>query len=161
MKKLIITGIAAVAVAGVAGMTALDASALGSDTTTHANGSQSGMQMRDGSGGGSGANGAGGQQASLESRAQVLSMTATELQTALETKTLSQIAVEKGLSEEVFEQKMNEAAQARWEVRGLSSEEVAQRVADQAARRAANSVDHEFGSGEGDRENGYGYGRNQ
>ncbi|MDQ5951534.1 MAG: hypothetical protein QG639_815, partial [Patescibacteria group bacterium] len=90
-----------------------------------------------------------------ESRAKVFGMTAEELKKALETKTMSQIAVERGMSEETFQSKMTDAAKARWESRGLSSAEIAKRIADRDARHAVNAADHEFGSGEGNHQGGY------
>lgn len=149
MKKLLTLGMATLAVAGIAGMSGLTAFAMNgqgnraSDSTTTRKGHAQG----------------GGRQASLESRAQVVGMTAEELQTALETKTMSQIAIDKGMTEETFQAKMTEAAQARWEARGLSSEEIAKRIADREARHATNSADHEFGSGEGNHLGGYGRNR--
>lgn len=147
MKKLLTLGVATLAVAGVVGASSLGVSALGGQ----ANGAQTGMHQ----GGGQG----GGYAASLESRASVFGMTADELQKALETKTMSQIAVERGMSEEAFRAKMNEAAQARWEARGLSADEIAKRVADRDARQAANAADHVFGSGDGNHQGGYGKNR--
>ena len=100
-----------------------------------------------------------GRQSSLESRAGVLGMSAADLEKALETKTMSQIAVERGLTEEAFRAKMTEAAKARWEARGLSSEEIATRIAEREARHAANAADHEFGGGDGNHQGGYGRNR--
>ena len=100
-----------------------------------------------------------GRQASLESRAGVVGMTVEELQTALETKTMSQIAKEKGMTEEGFRTKMEAAAKARWEARGLTTEEITERLAEREKRHAANSADHEWGSGEGGHQGGYGRNR--
>lgn len=149
MKKLLTYGAASLAVAGVVGAVTLNASAM----SGAGNGVQAGVQQHDGSGNG------GGRQTSLESRAKVVGMTAAELQKALETKTMSQIAKEKGLSEADFEAKMEAAAKARWESRGLSSEEIAKRIADRETRHAANAADHEFGSGDGNHQGGYGRNR--
>jgi len=143
MKYLTILGVATLAFVGVVGVTSLDVSALNGNE--NGAGMQYGMQKRDGTGNG------GGRQASLESRAGVLGMTGEELSEALKTKTMSQIAVERGMSEDTFRAKMTEAAQARWQARGLSEDQVAERVAEREARHAANA-DHEFGSGEGERQ---------
>lgn len=140
MKKLLTLGVASLAVAGVVGIGNMSVSAF--------NGRANGATTQAGGNGGS-----------LESRAAVLNMSTEELQTALQTKTMSQIAVEQGLDEEAFRTKMTEAAQARWEARGLSEEEIAKRIADRESRQAANSADHEFGSGKGDRMGGYGRNR--
>lgn len=147
MNKLLPLGIAALAVAGIASATTLSAYAVGGATTpAH-------TQLHDGTGYGYS------RQASLESRAQIFGMTAQELQTALETKTMSQIAVEKGMAQADFEAKMEAAAKARWEARGLSADEIAQRLADREQRQAANQADHVWGSGEGDHQGGYGRNR--
>ena len=145
MKKLLTLGIATLAVAGIAGASSLTASAL--------NGQADGTGARIGAGQGNG------RQSSLESRAGVLGMSAADLEKALETKPMSQIAVERGMTEETFRAKMTEAAQARWEARGLSNEEIASRIADREARHAANAADHEFGSGDGNHQGGYGRNR--
>ena len=141
MKKVLTLGLAAAAVVGVVGLGSLSASAVESQTRGYGIGQ------------------GGGKSAMLESRAQMLGMTVEELQKALETKTMSQIAVEKGYTEDTFRAKMLETAKARWEARGLSTEEIDQRIADREARHAANSADHEFGSGEGARMGGYGRNR--
>ena len=151
MKKSLVVGAASLALVGVVGVTSLNASALTGRTTR--SGNQTGVQRRDGTGGGNG------YQSSLESRAKVFGMTAEQLQEALKTKTMSQIAVEKGMSEDTFRAKMNEMAKARWESRGLSNEEIAQRIKDREARHVANSADHEFGSGDGNHMGGYGRNR--
>jgi hypothetical protein len=150
MKKLLTIGVATLAVVGLAGAGTLSASAMngqGNGTGTP------GTAQHKGNGQGNG------YQASLESRAKVVGMTAEQLKTALQTKTMSQIAKDKGMTETDFQAKMQAAAKARWEARGLSQDEIAKRVADQAKRHATNSADHEFGSGEGNHQGGYG--RNQ
>ncbi len=143
MKKLLVLGAASLAVVGVVGATSMGASATyNTDAGT-------------GKGNGNGQ----GRQASLESRAGVLGMTADELEQALQTKTMSQIAKDQGMTEEDFQAKMRAAAEARWAERGLSSEEIAQRIADREQRHAENSADHEWGSGEGNHQGGYGRNR--
>lgn len=149
MKSLLTLGVATLAVVGVVGAGVMTVSALDGQQNTER--AQAGP--RDGSGHGYG------RQASLESRAALFGMTVDELQTALETKTMSQIAVERGMSEETFRAKMKEAAQARWEARGLSADEIAKRVTERDARHAANAADHVFGSGDGNHQGGYGRGR--
>lgn len=140
MKKLLIGGVAMLGIASVVGLSSMSASAMFGPNTE----------------------GAGqGRQSSLESRAELVGMSAEELEKALETKTMSQIANEQGLSQGAFQAKMREAAQARWEARGLSTEEIAERVAEREQRQAANAEDHEWGSGDGERFGGYGYGRNR
>jgi len=73
---------------------------------------------------------------SLASKADVLGMTSDELQTALETKTLLQIAEEKGVSADSLHESMQTAAQKRWADRGLSEEEIATRLQDMKDRQA-------------------------
>ncbi len=149
MNKLLTLGVASLAVTGIVGTTYLSASAL--NGAGNGPGPQASTQQRDGTGYGLG------RQASLESRAQVLGMTTDELQKALQTKTMSQIAVEKGMTQDEFQTKMEAAAKARWEARGLSSEEIAKRVAEREARQAANEADHEFGSGAGNHQGRHGW----
>ncbi len=146
MKRIVIYSLAAAAAVGVIGVSSLAVSAL--DTPAKAHGMQRGMRMGEGRGQG--------RQQSLEARAAVFGMTVDELSKALETKTMSQIAVERGMDEETFRAKMAEVAKARWEARGLSKEEIAKRMAEREARHAANRADHAFGSGEGNHMGGYG-----
>lgn len=150
MNKLLVLVIASIAAIGTVGVGSLSASALNGAGL----GAQAGIQQHTGAGNGT----ASGWQTSLASRAAALNMTAEQLQKALETKTMSQIAVEQGISESEFEARMTAAAKARWEARGLSDSEIAQRTADQIQRHETNSADHEFGSGLGDHA---GYGRNR
>lgn len=146
MNKLLVVGATILAIAGGAGLSTLTATAMnGSDWSARS----TEATQRDNSPGR-------GYQASLESRAQIFGMSAADLEKALETKTMSQIAVEKGMSEEDFQSKMTEAAKARWEARGLSADEITERLAERKARHEANSADHEFGSGDGGRIGGYG-----
>lgn len=149
MKKLLTLGVATLAVASIVGVGGMSASALNGQ----GNGTGNQTSARQGNGQGKG------YQASLESRAKVVGMTADELKKALETKTMSQIAKEKGMTESDFKAKMAEAAKARWEARGLSNEEIAKRTAEREKRHAANSADHEWGSGEGNHQGGYGRNR--
>ena len=149
MKKLLTLGVATLAVTGIVGVSGLSASALNGQSNV--TGAQTGSRQGNSQGNG--------YQASLESRAKVLSMSVEDLKKALENKTMSQIAKEKGMTESDFQSKMAEAAKARWEARGLSSEEIAKRTAEREKRHAANSADHEWGSGEGNHQGGYGRNR--
>ena len=151
MKKILTLGVATLAVAGIVGVGSLSASALNGQG--NGTGAQTGARQGNVQGQGKG------YQASLESRAKVLGMSAEDLKKALETKTISQIAKEKGMTESDFQSKMAEAAKARWEARGLSSEEIAKRTADREKRHVANSADHEWGSGDGNHQGGYGRNR--
>ncbi|NCU40825.1 hypothetical protein EOL73_03660 [Candidatus Saccharibacteria bacterium] len=154
MKKILTLGIASLAIVGVVGAGSLSASALNGQAN------RTGTQAGNGQGTSQGNGQGNGYQTSLESRAKVFGMSVEELQKALETKTMSQIAVERGMNEETFRAKMTEQAKARWESRGLTSEEIAKRTADREERQATNSADCEsFGSGEGNRQGGYGQNR--
>lgn len=145
MKKLLSIGVASLAIVGVVG--AIGANAYAVNGQIDGTGEKYAMQRGHGQGGG--------YQAALESKAQVLGMSVENLRKALETKTMSQIAVEKGITEKTFRTKMAEAAKARWEARGLSSQEIAQRIADREQRHSENHADHEFGSGDGQHRGGY------
>lgn len=149
MNKVIALGIVPLAVVGVIGTTSLGVSAMNGNGT----GTGTGIQAHNGTGNGNG------RQASLESRAKVVGMTTDELSKALETKTMSQIAKDKGMTENQFETKMTDATKARWQARGLSADEIAKRVAEREARHAANTTDHEWGSGAGNHQGGYGRNR--
>lgn len=155
MKKGLALGIVTLAAAGTVGVSALSVSAV--TPNGNGNGTGNGMHRQDGTGGGNG-NG-GGRQSSLESRAKVVGMTAAELEKALETKTMSQIAKDRGMTEAQFEAKMAEAAKARWQARGLSADEIATRTAEREKRQVANQADHTWGSGEGNPQGGYGRNR--
>ena len=137
-KIIVITGIAGIIAAGIVGVGTINASALTSTKARQMNAQGNGYQS------------------SLESRAEVLGLSVEALQKALETKTMSEIAVEQGITEDVFHAKMTEAAKSRWAANGLTTEEIAERTAEREARQAENSVDHEFGSGEGSGQSGYG-----
>ena len=139
MKKLLAFGIASLAAVGAVGAASVGVSALGG----YGNGDHTGA------GYGSGA------QTSLEARAGALDMTADQLRDQLQTKTMSQIAVDQGLTEEQYQANMQTAAEARWQERGVSSEEIAERTAEREQRQASTD-DCEFGTGEGTRQNSYG-----
>lgn len=149
MNKLVTYGLATLSVSAIVGAASLSVSAYNGQGNT--NGARTGTHQ--GQGGGYG------YQKSLETRAKIFGVTVDDLKEALKTKTMSQIAVEKGLSEDDFRTKMTEAAESRWKERGLSDEQIAERMADRKARQEANSADHEFGSGEGERFGGYGRNR--
>ena len=146
MNKLLTIGITTLAVAGIVGVGSLSVSAL--------NGRNNGAEARTGFRQDNGQGG--GYQTSLEARAKVIGMSVEDLKKALETSTMSQIAKEKGMTEADFRAKMTEAAKARWEARGLSSDEIAKRTEEREKRHTANSADHEWGSGEGNHQGGYG-----
>lgn len=148
-KKLLTLGVATAAVVGAIGLGSLNASA--ADTVDCPVGNKPSFERGNGRGNG--------YATSLESRAQVLGMSADELESALKEKTMSQIALEKGMDEDTFRSKMGEAAQKRWAERGFSEEEIAKRIAEREQRHEANMADHEFGSGAGNHQGGYGRNR--
>ncbi len=144
MNKILTLSAATLVVAGALGASAFafDASAVNS-----AGGAQNSSQQRLGNG----------RQTSLESRAKAFGMSVEDLEKALETKTMSQIAVERGMSETDFRANMEAAAKARWEARGLSDEEIAERATERKQRQAENQENCDgFGSGTSDHAGGYG-----
>lgn len=150
MHKLLVLGAATLAVVGATTFGVVSASA--ETPTTRGNGAA----MQGGSGTGQG----GGYQASLEARAKIVGMTAEQLKTALQTKTMDQILADKKISEETFQAKVREASKARWENRGLSADEVQSRVSDQQKRQLENQEDCDgSGSHDGQSQNGYGRSR--
>ncbi len=72
----------------------------------------------------------------MTTKAEALGMTSDELGAALETKTLLQIAEEKGVSIDYLHETMKTAAKARWAANGLSQEEIDARLASMEERRA-------------------------
>ena len=94
MNKILTLSAATLVVAGALGASAFafDASAVNS-----AGGAQNSSQQRLGNG----------RQTSLESRAKAFGMSVEDLEKALETKTMSQIAVERGMSETDFRANMH------------------------------------------------------
>lgn len=145
MKSKLILG----AVAGMAVVTALAvAPTIATAETAQTQTRSGGYGLHDGTGNGNG------RQASLESKAQVLGMTVDELNTALKTKTMLQIAADKGMTQEQLQTKLRESAAARWQDRGLSAEEIQQRTATQQERQADCD-----GSGERMGQGGYGQNR--
>lgn len=149
MKNIYIVGALGLALAGVVGLGAMSVSAMHSEDAVRSGGTHREYGKASGSG----------YQKSLESRAAVLGMNASELEEALKTKTMSQIAVDQGLNEETFREKMQAAAKERWASRGLSAEQIQERLAEREQRYSENSADHEFGSGEGQHRGGYGQNR--
>lgn len=131
---------------------------LSADVTPKQNGAGVGTQSQNGAG--NGYRNYGGNQAALENKAQIFGMTVDELKQALQNKTMSQIAVEKGLSQEEFQAKMQAAAEEHWQARGLSDEEIAKRKTERTERQAENQENCDgFGSGTGNHRGGFGQNR--
>ena len=78
-----------------------------------------------------------GRQTMLEARAKMFGMTSEELSEQLETKTMLEIAEEKGIEQTDLQAKMHELARARWAEKGLNESEIAEREAFQEQRQAS------------------------
>jgi hypothetical protein len=115
MRKFVTLGITGLAVAGMAGLGTYSVSA---------------MSAGNGQANGNGA------QTALASKATAVNLTADQLREQLETKTMLQVAEDQGLTLEQYQAKVRDAAQSRWEDRGLSAEEIATRTAEQTERQA-------------------------
>lgn len=84
-------------------------------------------------------NGAGyGNQQVMQTKAKTLGITEDELRTQLQTKTMLQIAEEKGISEDQFHATMQTAAQERWKADGLTQAEIDARLKDMTERQAGD-----------------------
>lgn len=136
MKKiltisLVVTGIA------MAGLMVLPsfASAMGQNSNVNGNGSGYGYQQV------------------IESKAKALGMTVEELRTQLETKTLLEIAQEKGISEDQLHEAMQKSAQERWTAKGLSQSEIDARMQRMQERQASDHECDGTGSGVGNQHN--------
>jgi hypothetical protein len=139
MNKIVMygLGIATVATAGLATMPNL-ASA------------QSGVSNGQGNGNGNGY----GYQQMLQTKADLLGMTEDELTTQLQTKTMDQIAEEKGISEDKLHEAMQSSAEKRWAARGLTQAEIDSRLQEMKERQASgdhtgNSASRGNGMGRG------------
>ena len=84
-------------------------------------------------------NGAGyGNQQVMQTKAETVGLTEAELRTQLQTKTMLQIAEEKGISEDQFHATMQKAAEERWKANGLTQAEIDARLQDMKARQAGD-----------------------
>jgi len=79
----------------------------------------------------------------LQTKADLIGITKDELANQLETKTLKQIAEEKGISEDQIHAAMQKAAEKRWADKGLTEAEIAKRLENMKTRQAG---DHETNS---------------
>lgn len=77
-----------------------------------------------------------GRQTMLEAKAKLFKMTSEELSEKLETKTMLEVAEEKGIDQTELQAKMRELSKARWAEKGLTNSEIAERVAFQEDRQA-------------------------
>lgn len=135
MKKLVMysMGIASIAAGGLAIVPSF-AQAQTAASTMHGNG--------------------GGYQQMIQTKATLLGMSETDLTEQLKTKTMLQIAQEKGISEDQFHATMEQAARQRWSDRGLTQTEIDSRLQRMEERQAG---DHESNSA--NRGGGMGHGR--
>lgn len=139
MRKMITMSIVGLAVASVAGIGTMSASA---------------MQARNGN-----ETAGNGYEAALETRADAVGLTGDELQARLETQTMQEVMAAQGVSEESYQAARREAAESRWVEHGTSEERIAERQAAQAERQA--SADGECdgdGTPNHDGSGGYGHG---
>ncbi|NTW62392.1 hypothetical protein HGB25_03220, partial [Candidatus Saccharibacteria bacterium] len=90
----------------------------------------------------SGGNGSGYTQM-IQTKAKLLGVTEEELKTQLQTKTMLQLAEEKGISEEQLHTAMEAAARQRWADKGLTQSEIDARLKNMAERQAG---DHDANS---------------
>ncbi len=79
----------------------------------------------------------------IQTKATLFGMTQDELTEQLKTKTMLQIAEEKGISADKFHDAMESAARARWAEKGLTQAEIDERVKKMEERQAG---DHETNS---------------
>lgn len=77
----------------------------------------------------------------LETKADVLGITLNELKGELENKTLREVFEASDISLEELHQKMQEKAMERWQEKGLSDEEIQERIERQTAKRAEGAGD--------------------
>lgn len=97
------------------------------------------------------ANTGSGYQQMLQTKADLIGITKDELSNQLETKTLEQIAEEKGINEDQIHAAMQKAAEKRWAEKVLTEAEIAERLAEMKTRQTgdheANSVTRGQGRG--------------
>jgi hypothetical protein len=77
-----------------------------------------------------------GYQQTIETKAELFGMTADELKTQLQEKTMLQVAEENGVSMEKLRETVRANAQKRWEEKGLSDEEIKARQQSMEERQA-------------------------
>lgn len=112
-KKIILgMGLATVAVAAIAFVPFTSAQ------------SANNYQMRGGNGKG------------IETKAQIIGISADELREQLQTKTMTEIVEEKGMTIEEVQMQTRAAAMERWQEKGLSDEEIQERVEFQEEKQA-------------------------
>ena len=124
MKKILTLGIG-MAVVAAAGIIAIPALAQGQKQGANGNGGSYGYRQN------------------MTTKAGILGITEDELKSQLATKTMIQIAAEKGISEDQFHALMQKSAQERWASKGLTQAEMDSRLQNMKERQAS---DHEGNS---------------
>jgi hypothetical protein len=117
-KKVILVSAISIAAIGVMSLAPMAASALTTQTQAH-NGGGYGMSKGNGS----------------EVKAKALNMTTEQLREQLETKTLSEVIADQDMTLDQYHEKVQTAAQDRWQEMGLSEEEIQTRTQDQLNRQ--------------------------
>ena len=90
----------------------------------------------------------------LETKAEVFGMTVDELEIAHETMDFEEIALQQGVSIDEMHAQMEAKAVARWSERGLSDEEISERLAVRSEQNIAGEGPHSGGLGFGQGGNG-------
>lgn len=72
----------------------------------------------------------------LETKAQIIGVSTDELREELQTKTMIEVAEEKGVTLEEMQSQMRIKAMERWKEKGLSDEEIQQRIDFQEQKQA-------------------------
>lgn len=124
MNKILTLGLGT-AVVVAAGIIAIPAFAQAQRNGTNGNGGSYGYQQN------------------ITAKAGILGLTEDELKSQLETKTMIQIAADKGISEDDFHASMQKSAQERWASKGLTQAEMDSRLQNMKERQAS---DHEGNS---------------
>ena len=126
MNKIVMYSIGAVGIAAVGFAAAPNlVGALSAGNTMHNGGTGSGYNQM------------------IQTKAKLLGMTEVELTTQLHTKTMLQLAEEKGISEDQLHDAMEAGARQRWSEKGLSQSEIDARLKNMEERQAG---DHETNS---------------
>lgn len=134
-KKLILGTVVGIAAAG-----ALATAPLMAYAQTAQNQARSGQN---GNGSGNG----------LEIRAQAMDMTTEQLKEQLQTKTMSQVISDQGMTTEQYQEQVREAVNNRWQKMDLSDEEIQARTEKQQERQAncdgSGSAQNQYGNRNG------------
>ncbi len=119
MNKILTLGLGT-AVVVAAGIIAIPAFAQAQRNSTNGNGGSYGYHQN------------------ITTKAGILGLTEDELKSQLETKTMIQIAADKGISEDDFHASMQKSAQERWASKGLTQAEMDSRLQNMKERQASD-----------------------